>query len=126
MAGGEAAGDEIDLDAFLRQASEYETEGGAWDAVLKLLNTAFRDHPFGTVRAAELQRWVESGAYDRIVSGDYPRRGDAGATSFGDDVVDATGYYGDQVRDFASRVEDSLRRAGDAFSDAFRDGRDRS
>ena len=32
-----------------------------------MINTAFRTHPFGTVRAAELQRWVQSGEYDKIV-----------------------------------------------------------
>ncbi|HLV26203.1 MAG TPA: M48 family metallopeptidase [Gemmatimonadales bacterium] len=121
MAGGDPVGDEVDLDDFLRQAAEYETEGGAWDAVLKLLNTAFRDHPFGTVRAAELQRWVNSGAYEKVLAGDYPRRGDPG--SFSDDLTDASGYYGDQVKDFAGRLGDSLRRAGDAFSEAFRENR---
>lgn len=126
MAGGDPAGDQVDLDAFLRQAAEYETEGGAWDAVLKLLNTAFRDHPFGTVRAAELQRWVDSGAYARIIDGDYPRRGADSDGSFGDDMADASGYYGEQVRDFASRVTDSIRRASDAFEEAFRDTRNQS
>lgn len=123
MAGGDPAGDEIDLDDFLAQAAEYETEGGAWDAVLKLMNTAFRDHPFGTVRAAELQRWVETGAYDRILSGEYPRRGEAREDTLGADMTEAAGYYGDQVRDFATRVGGSLRRAGDAFDDAFRRSR---
>ncbi len=122
MAGGDPAGDETSLDEFLRQAAEYETEGGAWDAVLKLLNTAFRDHPFGTVRAAELQRWVDSGAYERVLSGEYPLRGEQ--ASFEDDFTDASGYYGDQVRDFAGRLTDSLRRAGDAFTEAFRENRD--
>ncbi len=122
MAGGPAGDDTVSLDAFLRQAEEYEVEGGAWDMVLKMLNTAFRDHPFGTVRAAELQRWVQSGAYDRIIAGEYPRRGDTPpSASVGDDFVEATGYYGAQVQDIASRLGDSLRRAGDAFGQAFRE-----
>ncbi len=122
MAGGEPGDDTTNLDAFLRQAAEYEVDGGAWDLVLKMLNTAFRDHPFGTVRAAELQRWVQSGAYDRIVAGDYPRRGETTPTgTIGDDFVEATGYYGAQVNDIASRIGDSLRRAGDAFGSAFRE-----
>src|SRR5690348_1391659 len=66
--------DEINLEEFLIQAEEYEAGGNAIDNVFKVLNVAFRTHPFNTVRAAELQRWVKSGDYDRIVNGDYPRR----------------------------------------------------
>ena len=45
-------------DAFMAQASEYETDTNAWDTILKILATAFRDHPFATLRAAELQRTI--------------------------------------------------------------------
>ena len=55
--------------------------GDLADRVWQVINTAFRTHPFGTVRAAELQRWVKSGEYDEILDGDYPRRGDPGATA---------------------------------------------
>jgi hypothetical protein len=77
MAGGDAGDDSIDLDTFLAQAAEYETGGTAWDTVLKTLNTALRDHPFHTVRVAELQRWVQAGGYDRIMAGEYARRAPA-------------------------------------------------
>ncbi len=56
LAGGKADGDQIDLDAYLAQAAEYEMGGSAWDSVLKALNTALREHPFHTVRVAELRR----------------------------------------------------------------------
>src|SRR5687768_8486662 len=87
MAGGSEGDDPTDLDEFLSQAAEYESGGNAWDAVLKVLNTAFRDHPFNTVRAAELQRWVASGEYARIVAGEYPRRGTPRDGNLGDDYV---------------------------------------
>lgn len=122
LAGGHAAGDSLDLDEFMLQAGEYETEEGAWDNVLKMLNTAFRDHPFGTVRAGELQRWVASGAYASILAGDYARRDGAGARPLGDDVADAAGYYGDQVRSVVTQLGRSLDRAADAVADAFRKG----
>ena len=99
MAGGSEGDDPMDLDEFLSQAAEYESGGNAWDAVLKVLNTAFRDHPFNTVRAAELQRWVASGEYARIVAGEYPRRGTPRDGNLGDDYVDAAGYYGRQARE---------------------------
>lgn len=119
FAGGAGDGDATSVDEFLAQASEYELGGNAWDRVLNLLNTAFRDHPFGTVRAAEMQRWVQSGEYERILGGDYPRRGEE-PPPLGDDFVDAAGYYGRQVKLGLDEVSESLRRAGDAFRDAFR------
>src|SRR5712691_1891748 len=64
MAGG---GDmaEMDLNTFLVQAKEYEEAGGALDRVFKILNTLGASHPFNTLRAAELQRWIEAGHYER-------------------------------------------------------------
>src|SRR6266705_6676475 len=74
MAGG---GDmtQMDLDAFLVQAKEYEESGGPMDRIYQILNTLDRTHPFNKLRAAELQRWIEAGHYDRIVGGEYTRRG---------------------------------------------------
>jgi Zn-dependent protease with chaperone function len=120
MAGGEAGDDSIDLDEFLVQAAEYETGGDAWDTVLKAFNTALRDHPFNTVRVAELQRWMQSGAYDRILAGDYPRRGGGRPHDLGGDYSEAADYYGDQVRAAAGQFGDAFTRARDAFSQAFR------
>ena len=116
LAGGSTAPGEGDLDAFLQQAAEYESEGSAWDALLKAINTALREHPFNTVRAAELQRWVASGAYARILSGDYPRRDGTGPqTTYANDVRGAAEYYGQQARETFDKVGDSFVRAADAF-----------
>jgi Zn-dependent protease with chaperone function len=116
LAGGSTRPGEGDIDAFLKQAAEYESEGSAWDTLLKAINTALREHPFNTVRAAELQRWVASGTYARIVSGEYPRRDGTGPQStYGEDVRGAADYYGQQARDAFGKVGDSFSRAADAF-----------
>ena len=115
LAGGTAGDDSIDLDEFLIQAEEYETTGGAWDAALKMLNTVFRDHPFNTVRAAELQRWGNSEAYERILRGEYPRRGQEGDQPLADDYAAAAGYYGTRARAVVSELEHMAERARDAF-----------
>src|SRR5687768_2948531 len=120
MAGGDPGPDRADLDAFIAQASEYEMENNAWDTILKILATVFRDHPFATLRAAELQRWVASGEYGRIIAGDYPRRGADGDRPLSDDYVDAAGYYGDQARGAMSSIGGMFDRARGAFSEAFR------
>jgi Zn-dependent protease with chaperone function len=120
LAGGPAGDDTIDLDEFLRQADEYETTGGAWDTALKTLNTIFRDHPFNTVRTAELRRWAASDVYPRILTGDYPRRGHEGEQPLDKDYTEAAGYYGARAKAAISEVEDALARARDAFGNAVR------
>jgi Zn-dependent protease with chaperone function len=121
MAGGSGGDDDVNVDEFMQQASEYETGGGAWDTVLKLLNTAFREHPFNTVRASELLRWHRSGEYERILAGTYYRRGEE-PPPLSRDFEDAAGYYGEETRQTFGPFGDSLRRARDAFSSAFRGG----
>ena len=118
-AGGNPGDDEISLEDYLIQAAEYETGGHALDGVFKILNLVFRTHPFNTARAAELQKWQQSGAYDRILAGEYPRRGDADRP-LGDDVAEAADFYGEQSRRAAASVGDVLTRARDAFNSAFR------
>lgn len=121
LAGGVRDDDDtMDLDTFLEQAAEYETKGSAWDTFLKLLNTAFRDHPFATVRAAELKRWIDSGAYDTIMRGEYQRRGDPPPQNLGVDFADAGAYYRQQAEAAAATVKDSFGKARDAFNDAFK------
>ena len=120
LAGGAPLGDQIDLDAFMVQATEYEGQNGMLDNVWKILNTAFRTHPMGTGRAAELQRWIRAGEYDRILRGEYPRRGGDEQRPLKEDYIDAAGYYGQRYRDAATVVNDSLGKARDAFNQAFR------
>jgi hypothetical protein len=85
-----------------------------------VINTAFRTHPFGTVRAAELQRWVNSGEYDKIIGGDYRRRSDSATPPLSEDYVDAVGYYGQQARGAVDSLNEVFDRARDAFNSAFK------
>ena len=119
LAGGRDFGDSTSVDAFMVQAAEYETGGDTWDKILKVFNTAFREHPFNTVRAAELDRWRTSGTYDAIVAGGYPRRGEK-AQGLGDDFADAARYYSGKANVGISGVGDAFDRAKSAFNDAFR------
>lgn len=119
LAGGPDYGDAASVEEFMRQAAAYESGGDAWDQVLRLVNTAFREHPFNTVRAGELERWRSGGAYDAILAGTYERRGERGP-SLGDDYAEATSYYSSKARRGFDNVSDAVRRAGDAFKEAFR------
>jgi Zn-dependent protease with chaperone function len=95
---------EVDTTAFLEQAREYERQGDLRDSVLKLLLTMFRSHPVPVARAAELQRWIDSGRYQQILGGDYPRREDDADASISDDAKQAADSY----RESFARSEDPL------------------
>lgn len=112
---------EMDLNAFLEQAREYEESGGAVDRIFKILNTLDRTHPFNTLRAAELQRWIQAGAYEKIVNGEYTRRGpDADKRPLETDFEDAREHYMNEAKAVVNDVVDSAKRAAQAFSDAFK------
>src|SRR3954454_19517875 len=121
LAGGKAYGDQLRVEEFIRQAEQYETGGDAWDTVLKIMNTVMRTHPMHTVRAAELLRWHRSGGYDKILGGEYLRRGqDDKDHGLGEDYVDAAGYYGEKTRQTVDTFKDSFAKARDAVSSAWR------
>jgi hypothetical protein len=103
----------------MAQAAEYEGEPGVVDKIWQILNTMFKTHPFATVRAAELQRWVASGEYDRILRGEYPRRGQE-PPPLTNDYAQAGDYYAAQAREVVSSIRTSFDRARQAFSQGYR------
>ena len=124
MAGGtrgQISRGEMSLDAFMSQANEYLASREGFDAIYKILNTLALTHPMNTIRAAELQQWVASGEYDRILRGEYTRRGaEEQARPLGDDVAAAGSYYAGEAREFASAVADAAKRAAERAAEAFR------
>jgi hypothetical protein len=74
-----------------------------------------------TVRAAELQRWVGGGDYDRILRGEYVRRGpEAAERPIREDMAAAGSYYAAEARELAGHVAEAARRAAERARDAFR------
>jgi Zn-dependent protease with chaperone function len=117
---------DLNLEPFMQQANEYAMHHEGLDVVYKLLNTLALTHPMNVVRAGELQNWVRSGAYERIVGGEYVRRGSqAEERSLRDDVREAGKYYKDEFTEFADQVKNAARRAGDKAREAFNDARTR-
>ena len=119
MAGGGAA-DEMDVNAFMAQAREYEDSSSMGDYVTKILNTLGRSHPFNTLRAASLEKWIQGSHYDRILRGEYPRRGTPEAEPpIREGFSEAASHYGEQAREAASTVADAARKARDAVAEVF-------
>jgi Zn-dependent protease with chaperone function len=89
---------EMNVDAFLKQADEFEAAGDLRDSVLKILNVLPRSHPFTTVRAAELRKWAASRDYQRLMDGHYPRREQDKDSSVYDSFKESANHYADTVK----------------------------
>ncbi|MEP6573079.1 MAG: M48 family metallopeptidase [Gemmatimonadota bacterium] len=112
---------QMSVEAFMAQAHEYAASNEGLDVVYKILNTLALTHPMHTVRAAELQRWVASGEYDRIMRGEYSRRGaESEARPLRDDLSAAGNYYAKETRETVDHVVDAARRAAGRVGEAFR------
>ena len=117
LAGG-ARLSEMDSEAFLGQAAEYDSTGDLRDGVLKLLNLEGRTHPFAVLRAAELRRWADSEEYARVIAGDYPRRGEDRSASLAGEVRAAARSYRDSFDLSADPLITVLRDVGGGMTGA--------
>lgn len=112
---------QMDLNEFISQANEYATSHEGFDIIYKVLNTLGLTHPMHTVRAAELQTWMASGAYERILRGEYTKRGqEAKDRPLRDDIGEAGRYYTKEAREMVGHVTDAAKRAAQAARDAFK------
>jgi Zn-dependent protease with chaperone function len=122
LAGG-GRPEETDLNAFLEQADEYRGDSDLADVVFKILNLLGTTHPFHTLRAAELRDWIEAGDYDRILRGEYQRRG-APRQPYVEDLKRASRSYQEGAKEIFDQVAVGARDAADRIrrtvSDAFR------
>jgi Zn-dependent protease with chaperone function len=110
LSAGEAAAD-LSLDAFVAQAMDYDEAGSGFDKLTRLMQDLRLTHPMPVRRVRRLLDWVREGEYDRIVGGDYIRRGDE--PPLGDEASAAQDFY-------ASRVSDAIAQAGSSVSEVGR------
>src|ERR1700677_449920 len=103
LAGGSRLA-EMNADAFHDQAHEYDAVPDLRDSILKVLQLQGNTHPFAVVRFAEIDYWYASGAYQRILDGDYPRRADDRSASVTEEIKSAAAAY----QESWSRSEDPL------------------
>jgi Zn-dependent protease with chaperone function len=118
LAGG-GYDNETDLNTFMVQADEYRQGGDVADAVFKILNILGSTHPFHVLRAAELRDWIEAGEYDRVLRGEYKRRGEA-HTPYMDDLRAAAEAYKEDAADVKTQFTDAAKRMRDSFRDGFK------
>ena len=118
MAGG---GDleQMSLPEFIKQAEDYRDSGDVADQVFKILNLMGTTHPFWVLRVSELRTWMESGAYDRVLRGEYPRRGDPDP-AYQEDLREAAQAYAEGGRDLLDQMAGAAKRMGESFFGGFR------
>jgi Zn-dependent protease with chaperone function len=115
---------DLNLEPFLQQANEYATQNDGLDVVYKVLNTLVLTHPMNVVRAGQVQAWVQSGAYERIIGGEYVRRGsEADDRPLRDDVREAAAHYKAEFTEFADQLKTAAKRAADRAREAYQDAR---
>lgn len=120
MAGG-GRPEETSLPAFLEQAEAYRESEDVADAVFKVLNLLATTHPFYVLRVGELRTWIESGDYDRILRGEYARRGDP-EPEYVDDLTDAARAYSADAREFVDDLTSAARKMRDTLFESLRGG----
>jgi len=118
MAGG-GANHETNLQEFIQQSEEYRDSGDLADQVYKILNLLGTTHPFWVLRVSELRDWIESGEYDRILRGEYPRRGEPDP-AYQDDLREAADSYSKGAKDILDQMATAARNVGDSILGGFR------
>jgi Zn-dependent protease with chaperone function len=115
MAGG-AASRKLSLDAFLKQATEYEEWEPGFDKLSRLRIELAQTHQFPVRRVNEVMKWVRAGDYDRIMAGEYRRRGEPVDPRA--EAGEAAEHYAERFRGFFRDVGAGVAVAGDKVADA--------
>jgi Zn-dependent protease with chaperone function len=125
IAAGEAA-DDLNLDAFIAQGMDYSERGTGLDRLTRLLQQLQITHPMPVRRVRMLLDWVREGDYDRMVRGDYLRRGeepsareeaDAAGVFYGERIAGAFQAAGSSVADVGQQLGDWLKRQRETDAD---------
>jgi Zn-dependent protease with chaperone function len=116
VAAGGAASRKLSLDAFVRQANEYVDWEPGWDKLTRFSRELGMTHPYPVRRVSELMKWVRSGDYDRIMSGEYRKRGAKADPR--EEAGDAAEHYADKFRTIFKETGEGVGKVGDKAGDA--------
>lgn len=114
IAAGEAA-EELNLDAFVAQGMEYSEGDSGAERISKMLQDLRVTHPMPVRRVRMLLDWVRAGDYDRIVRGEYLRRGEEPAAS--DEAAAASSHYGERIGDAIGQAGSTVNDLGQQLGD---------
>src|SRR3954454_13886094 len=114
LAGGQAS-DELNLDAFIAQGLDYREKGTGLEKLTRLLIDLNITHPMPVRRIHELLKWVREGEYDRIVDGEYVKRGEEPPPR---EEAEAAGqHYGERISSAFKGAGQSVQEVGQQLGD---------
>ncbi len=103
-------GESLNLGEFLAQAEEYEEDENLANEVFKVLQLLGSTHPFHVLRVGAMRRWIREGHYDRILRGEYPRRGEE-PRAYREEAKEAAAHYGNTFKKALSKISRALDEA---------------
>jgi Zn-dependent protease with chaperone function len=116
LAGGSVSG--LNVDAFIQQASRYEAWEDTFDRGLRFFDEVSTTHPNAVRRVSELTLWIRSGAFDRIITGEYVRRGHEPPAS--DEFEKAVDHYSAHFRNLIQETGEGMKHFTRSLGDWLR------
>jgi Zn-dependent protease with chaperone function len=107
--------DGLNLDAFMAQAMEYESWEDTHDRVRRFFLEIGATHSYAVRRVSEVMAWVRGGGYDRIVRGEYRRRGEI--RDVREEAGEAKDLYAERFRDLFREVGDNVTNLASQVGD---------
>ncbi len=102
--------DQLNLDAFMTQAMEYETWDDPSDRVRRFFAEINRTHPYAVRRVSEVMKWVQSGEYDRIQRGEYRTRDQESHVR--EEAGEAVDFYAERFREIFREMGENITTLG--------------
>ena len=105
----------LNLDRFIEQGRAYREAEGL-DRLSRLRSELALTHSRPVKRVHEIMKWVQSGEYDRIVGGDYVRRG--AEPGLREEADAAQEHYSERFRAIFGEAGEGVAKAGEQLADA--------
>jgi hypothetical protein len=102
--------DQLNLDAFMNQAMEYENWDDPSDRVRRFFSEIGQSHTYAVRRVSEVMKWVQSGDYDRIVRGEYRTRHQH--SDVREEASEAMDFYAERFRAIFREMGENLNSLG--------------
>lgn len=105
----------LDLAAFIEQGRQYRDAEG-WNRLSRLRTELNQTHPYAVKRVHELMKWVQSGEYDRIIGGEYVKRGNE--AHWREETDAATEHYTERFRGMMDDAAQGVSKLGEQVGEA--------
>jgi Zn-dependent protease with chaperone function len=113
---------QLNVAAFIRQAEDFNRGGDPFDWLSRRTMQLAVTHPMVVNRTRELLDWVRSGEYDRIVGGEYLRRGEEPAPR--EAASEAADHYGERFKETFTDAGRQMEKASKQIGEWLQTGSD--